>query len=152
MKNNSTVENYLQITAQKLRHVLESDVVSDAKKEIVGDIIISLANEAGLGVDDPKIIEYSFPLMIDAVGNDYARAIIHSLEAIFDYSMPVINVPEKLGELEKLAAQISEVLRNPLLPKQLYNVWSDELTENPHDTDSKEWILGNLKRQNEVQK
>ena len=54
---------------------------------------------------------------------------------------------EQTDELNKLAAQISEVMKSPLLPERLYNVLSDEMTKNPFDTDSKEWILANINNQ-----
>jgi hypothetical protein len=50
------------------------------------------------------------------------------------------------NELENLAAHISEVMKNPLTPVSLYNAMTDELTINPMDTDSPEWILGTLKK------
>jgi hypothetical protein len=50
------------------------------------------------------------------------------------------------SELENLAAHISEVMKNPLTPVSLYNAMTDELTINPMDTDSPEWILGTLKK------
>jgi hypothetical protein len=50
------------------------------------------------------------------------------------------------AELENLAAQISSVMKNPRIPTRLYNVMTDELSENTLDTDSPEWILGNLKK------
>ena len=58
----------------------------------------------------------------------------------------VADMPGESQELEKLAAQISEVMKNPLTPVKLYNVLSDELSETFADTDSPEWILDNLKK------
>ena len=58
------------------------------------------------------------------------------------------EAPEQSDEnkqLNKLAAQISEVLKNPLLPTNLYNIISDELNETSDQADSPEWILANLK-------
>ncbi len=36
---------------------------------------------------------------------------------------------------------------NPLLPERLYNAMTDELVENDIDSDSPEYILGNLRKQ-----
>ncbi|MDQ3063881.1 MAG: hypothetical protein M3R14_13625 [Acidobacteriota bacterium] len=51
------------------------------------------------------------------------------------------------SSLEDLAKQLSAMMKNPLLPTNLYNVMTDELMENPFDTDAPEWILSNLKTQ-----
>jgi hypothetical protein len=56
------------------------------------------------------------------------------------------DTPDESTELEKLAVQISAVMKNPRIPTRLYNVMTDELSENTLDTDSPEWILGNLKK------
>jgi hypothetical protein len=56
------------------------------------------------------------------------------------------ETPGESTELENLAAQISSVMKNPRIPTRLYNVMTDELSENTLDTDSPEWILGNLKK------
>jgi hypothetical protein len=37
-------------------------------------------------------------------------------------------------------------MKHPKMPTRLYNVMTDELVENTLDTDSPEWILGNLKK------
>ncbi len=83
MKNNNPERQHLQIIAEKLKRVM-SGGVSDQVEEIIGEIIICLANEAGLGVDDPKIIELTFPLMIERVDFNYGRGVIHSLDAVLD--------------------------------------------------------------------
>lgn len=62
------------------------------------------------------------------------------------------DTPGESSELKKLAAQISKVMKNPLIPTKLYNVMTDELVENDVDTDSQEWILGSLKRMNKEAK
>lgn len=54
--------------------------------------------------------------------------------------------------LESLAAQISKILKNPLLPERLYNVLTDELAVVEIDTDSPENILLNLRLQTKAQK
>jgi hypothetical protein len=59
----------------------------------------------------------------------------------------VQNTPGEFQELENLAVQISKVMKNPLIPTRLYNAMSDELTAVIADSDSPEWILGNLKKQ-----
>jgi hypothetical protein len=49
--------------------------------------------------------------------------------------------------LETLALQLSAIMKNPLLPERLYNAMTDELIENDIDSDSPEYILGNLRKQ-----
>lgn len=90
MKNNNSERHYLQILAEKLKRVMGGEA-SDEAQEIIGEIIICLANEAGLGVDDPKIIELTFPLMIERVNLSYGRAIIHSLDAVLDSCLPEVE-------------------------------------------------------------
>ncbi len=60
------------------------------------------------------------------------------------------GAPEKeqvldLSESSEESQQLSEILKNPLLPANLYNVISDKLIENSYGTDSPELILSNLK-------
>ncbi len=57
------------------------------------------------------------------------------------------STPVESSELENLAVKISEVMKNPLTPTNLYNVMSDELSHVTGFADSPEWILGNLKQQ-----
>jgi signal recognition particle GTPase len=49
--------------------------------------------------------------------------------------------------LETLANQLSAIMKNPLTPERLYNAMTDELVENDIDSDSPEYILGNLRKQ-----
>jgi hypothetical protein len=37
-------------------------------------------------------------------------------------------------------------MKHPKMPTRLYNVMADELVENDTDTNSREWILGSLKK------
>lgn len=87
---NNTEKQHLQIIAEKLKRVMAGEA-SDEAQEIIGEIIISLANEAGLGVDDPAIIELTFPLMVERVGLGYSRGVVHSLNAVFDSCLPEVE-------------------------------------------------------------
>jgi hypothetical protein len=49
-------------------------------------------------------------------------------------------------DTEDLAELLSKVMKHPKMPTNLYNLLSDELIETSADTDSPEWILGNLKK------
>jgi hypothetical protein len=89
MKNN-TEQQHLQIIAEKLKRVMAGEA-SDEAQEIIGEIIISLANEAGFGVDDPAIIELTFPLMVERAGLGYSRGVVHSLNAVFDSCLPEVE-------------------------------------------------------------
>ncbi len=57
---------------------------------------------------------------------------------------------EDCQRLNKLAVSLSEVMNNPLTPPVIYNNLSDVLIEIPFDTNSPEWILGNLKKMREA--
>jgi len=57
------------------------------------------------------------------------------------------NQAVETESLETLAKQISAIMINPLLPERLYNAMTDELVENDIDSDSPEYILGNLRKQ-----
>lgn len=98
MENNNAGRHHLQIIAKKLRRATSGEV-SDEAQEILGEIIINLANESGIGVDDPEIIERSFPLMIERVDSSYGIAIIHSLDAVLDCCLP---------KNERTAADVSD--------------------------------------------
>jgi signal recognition particle GTPase len=57
------------------------------------------------------------------------------------------NQAVEAESLETLANQLSAIMKNPLMPERLYNAMTDELVENDIDSDSPEYILGNLKKQ-----
>jgi signal recognition particle GTPase len=57
------------------------------------------------------------------------------------------NQAVETESLETLAKQISAIMKNPLLPERVYNAMTDELIENEIDSDSPEYILGNLRKQ-----
>jgi hypothetical protein len=63
--------------------------------------------------------------------------------------LPTSGTPVESSELENLAVKISEVMKNPLTPTNLYNVMSDELSHVTGFAHSPEWILGNLKKTRE---
>ncbi len=100
---NDTERKHLQAIAEKLKRVMSGEASSEAQ-EIIGEIVICLANEAGFGVDDPRIIEMTFPLMIERVNFSYGRAIVHSLDAVLDSCLP---------ESERVTADVldAEVIR-----------------------------------------
>jgi hypothetical protein len=75
---------------------------------------------------------------------DYSNGVKGSVEN--DTSV-LSDASDESDELENLAVQISKVMKNPLIPTRLYNAMSDELTAVIADSDSPEWILGNLKKQ-----
>ncbi len=65
--------------------------------------------------------------------DDWKKSVLFDSANMSKYSESLPN------ELETLAAQISEIMNNPVLPKHLYNVISDEI-ETPEN------VLTNLKR------
>jgi hypothetical protein len=61
----------------------------------------------------------------------------------------VLNLPEQSEDsqnLNELAAHLSAVMKDPLTPPEIYNVLGEYFVHVPADTDSPEWILGNLKK------
>jgi hypothetical protein len=96
MKDNDVEREYLQRIAEKLRRATSGEVSGEAQ-EILGEMLVTLANEANLGIDDPRIIERTFPLMIELVDTGYGRAMVHSIEAVLDSCLP---------DTESLAADV----------------------------------------------
>jgi hypothetical protein len=83
---------------------------------------------------------------------DYSYAIKQGSDSIENAdSVSTSDAPGESTEtdgLENLAVQISNVMKNPLLPSKLYNAMSDELSHTIAGfADSPGLILGNLKRQ-----
>lgn len=56
----------------------------------------------------------------------------------------VLDLSEHPENLNILAGQLSDILKNPALPTEIYNCISDELTHESPDLDSPELILKNL--------
>jgi hypothetical protein len=77
---------------------------------------------------------------------DYASELNRDSKPCDQNALDLSEQLEDCQELEKLAVQISKVMKNPLIPTRLYNAMSDELTAVIADSDSPEWILGNLKK------
>lgn len=161
------LENHtLQILANKLSHILASDKLTDEAKDAFGSIIFNAGNEVNLAVDDPELVKIAFPKIIKALPFEYGKAIVHALTALLDSNLvspieseltqyeirfnsamlDLFGEPGENQRFNKLAADISAVLKNPLTPKRVYNALADELNETFADTDSPEWILGNLKK------
>jgi signal recognition particle GTPase len=82
---------------------------------------------------------------------DYSHAMHDSVfgttEAKEVESSEIVESSNESESLETLAKQISAIMKNPLVPERLYNAMTDELVENDIDSDSPEYILGNLREQ-----
>ena len=82
---------------------------------------------------------------------DYSHAMHNEVfgmnEAKEVESSEIVESSNESESLETLARQLSAIMKNPLLPERLYNAMTDELIENDIDSDSPEYILGNLRKQ-----
>ena len=58
---------------------------------------------------------------------------------------PLLDLSEQPENLNILAADLSKVMKNPLLPTRIYDCIHEQLTTVGADTDGAEWILANLK-------
>jgi hypothetical protein len=59
---------------------------------------------------------------------------------------PKVEQPAESQELDKLAVHFSAIMKDPLTPPEIYNVLGEYFVHVTADTDSPEWILGNLKK------
>jgi hypothetical protein len=170
MKNNSkkkqiTPEDRVRETIKEISTQIDMALTSSNTNEAVKDclktIIGEISSAAGMRVTEFSHVRVALPNVFDSLNKDYAMGVFHSLHAITQYDTDAfrkfyeLRLDEKSGDekaLKKLAKQISKVMKNPLTPPVIYNCLSENLIEITADTTSPEWILGNLKKMNEVAK
>ncbi len=157
-KTAKTVERNQRRTLEQISRQVEMALASDNTPEGVKDclktIIFEASNEAGLLLgeilqDDFSRVRATFPSIIENLGDDYGRGVLHSIHAIVQYDTDAFKefYEQRLDQdMEDLANLLSRVMKHPKMPTKLYNVMADELVENDTDTDSPDWILGNLKK------
>lgn len=141
-------KKYLAQVSRQVEMALASENVSDDIKECLKTIIIEASNEAGMTLNDFSLVRDALPNIIENLGFDYGRGVIHSIHSIIQFNTDAFQkfYDERLDQdLEDLARLLSKVMKHPKMPTNLYNILSDELSETVADTDSPEWILGNLK-------
>ncbi len=144
----------LEQISQQVEMALASDNTPEGVKDCLKTIIFEASNEAGLLLgeilqDDFSRVRATFPSIIEKLGDDYGRGVLHSIHAIVQYDTNAFKefYEQRLDQdTEDLANLLSRVMKHPKMPTKLYNVMADELVENDVDTASPEWILGNLKK------
>jgi hypothetical protein len=152
MKKNTEKKKKIKVK-NTVPHLLSAAMNhEDCPNWLKGLIWNTFNDNADMPADTPEFyaqcIKYSRLSDIDANETESANAdaVIVS-ESGARTEVRIVEKPGKSTELEKLAVQISEVMKNPLTPTNLYNVMSDELSHVIGFADSPEWILGNLKQQ-----
>ncbi len=93
-------EHHLQIMANKLSHILESDKVSGDAKEALQSILCEMSNEANLGLDSPELIKTSFPLLVGSLEFEHGKGFVHALRALLDSGL-VSPIEDELRQYEK---------------------------------------------------
>ncbi len=155
----SNKRKYVKQLAAQVEMALNSPDTKEEVKDCLKTIIGEISNNADMRLMDFSLVRAALPNIIDNLGDDYATGFMHSISSIIEYETSAFrkfyekrmdeqpeaaDVPEGMVTL---ATQLSEAMRNPLMPTALYNAMSHELTDIPVETDSPEWILGNLKMQ-----
>ncbi len=141
-------QNTLRQISQQVEMALQSDNTPEAVKDCLKTIIIEASGEAGMTLADFSLVRAALPNIIENLNFEYGRGVLHSIHAIIQFETDAFQKFYDEGldkDTEDLANLLSKVMKHPKMPVKLYNVLSDELTENTLDTDSPEWILGNLK-------
>ncbi len=144
----------LEQISQQVEMALMSDKTADAVKDCFQTILYEAANEANISLNeifdnDFSRVRATLPKVIEKLGDDYGRGFLHAIHAIIQHDTDAFQkfYDERLDkDTEDLANLLSQVMKHPKMPTKLYNVMTDELVENTLDTDSPEWILGNLKK------
>jgi hypothetical protein len=90
----------LQILANKISHILQSDKVSDDAKQAFQSIVFNAANEGNVAIDDPQLIKISLPLIIDSLEFNYGKGIVHSLGFLLDSGI-ADPIEDELSQYEK---------------------------------------------------
>ena len=163
-------QHHLQIMANKIAHVLQSDKVSDDIKIAFQSILCEMSTSAQVGIDSPELVKTSFPLLVNTLDSEYGKGIIHALRAVLDTCLPA-SVEDELRQYEKrfdgktqdelkvldlskssvedLAVTLSGLMHNPNLPKPIKDCLEDNLNVSHTDFYTPENILGNLKEMSE---
>jgi hypothetical protein len=145
----------LEQISQQLEMALTSDNTPEGVKDCLKTIIFEASNEADLLLgeilqDDFSRVRATFPGIIENLGDDYGRGFLHAIHAIIQHNTNAFHkfYEDRLDQdTEDLAELLSRVMKHPKMPERLYNAMTDELVENDIDSDSPEWILGNLRKQ-----
>ncbi len=142
----------LEQISQQVEMALTSDKTPEGVKDCIKTIIIEAATESTVtivDINDSIELSQALPGIIENLDFEYGRGVLHSIHAVVQYDTNAFKefYEQRLDQdMEDLANLLSQVMKHPKLPAKLYNVLSDELTENSLDTDSPEWILGSLKK------
>lgn len=101
-------DHYLQVRANKIKHILESDNISDEIKSPFYQIIYEAANEANIGIDHPELINTVLPLIFDSLNFEYGKGIYHAIGALLD------SVPQAVkDEIEQYHVQFESPKSEP---------------------------------------
>ncbi len=158
MKTSATKKAKIKIdrkrrSLEQISHQVElafaSENVSDDVKECLKTIIIEASMEADMSLNDFSLVRAALPNIIENLGDDYGRGVLHSIHAIIQFNTDAFRKfhDQRLDQdLEDLAELLSKVMKHPKMPTNLYNALTNELVEISADTDSPEWILVNLKK------
>ncbi|MDQ3713443.1 MAG: hypothetical protein M3388_14645 [Acidobacteriota bacterium] len=153
-KRAKTVERNQRRTLEQISQQVEmafaSENVSDDVKECLKTIIIEASIEADMCLNDFSLVRAALPNIIEKLGDDYGRGVLHSIHAIIQFNTDAFQkfYDDRLDQgMEDLASLLSRVMKHPKIPTRLYNAMTDELVETDADTDSPEWILANLEMQ-----
>jgi hypothetical protein len=139
----------LEQISRQVEMALASDNVSDDVKECLKTIIIDASIQADMCLNDFSLVRAALPNIIEKLGEGYGRGFLHAIHAVIQYNTDAFQKFYDDGldkDDEDLANLLSKVMKHPKMPTKLYDVMTDELVENTFDTDSPEWILGNLKK------
>lgn len=151
-KIKTPAQRSLEQISQQVEMAFASENVSDDVKECLKTIIIEAASESTVMLTDINdLVELSeaLPGIIENLDFEYGRGVLHSIHAIIQHNTDAFKKFYEDGldkDMEDLANLLSQVMKHPKIPTNLYNLLSDELIETSADTDSPEWILGNLKK------
>ena len=158
MKNNKTKkeitpderkrETIKQISWQ-VELALASENVKDGVKDCLMTIIGEMSSEADMRITDFSLVRAALPNVFDSMEERYALGWFHAIHSIIRFDTDAFQKFYDEGlhqDIEDLANLLSQVMKHPKMPTNLYNLLSDELIETSADTDSPEWILGNLKK------
>lgn len=153
----------IENTGKELSVALNSDNFSDGGWDALQEILSNLGNESQIHTSHPELITHAYRLMIEAVDQGYGRGVHNCIQSIIEGESrenekfadelksldskqeTILDLSEQPENLNILAADLSKILKNPLLPADIYDAIQDRLTTVGADTDGVDWILANLK-------
>lgn len=149
-------EHNFRLQMRRLSCALESENFDAGKCDAIQEIISELMNESQISLDHPQIIPIAFPLMLEAVGDEYGKGVFSAIRTIIQseengneaftaeldsFHLPYFDTAEYMAtsaheaSVPQVSKILSGLLNNPNLPANLKDAITTELQNLFNDLD-----------------